>query len=130
MSNNPVVGRSDTITRSGDAPEVSNLDLFMEFLNCVMAKDFRQAITLAKQILESEPNNAQIRDFLPLLNDADHMKSAGVFHSVTDDSDSELVEEEDAESDLMTSSTDSSDGFDYTTSDSDSPRCRKKIHGS
>ncbi|CAH8664606.1 unnamed protein product, partial [Schistosoma margrebowiei] len=80
---------------ANDTTEVSNLELFLEFCNCVMSKDFRQAINLAKQILESEPNNSQIHDFLPLLNEADYMKTAGVFHSITDDSDTESDEDDD-----------------------------------
>ncbi|CAH8670794.1 unnamed protein product [Schistosoma bovis] len=114
-----------------ETTEVSNLELFLEFSNCVMSKDFRQAINLAKQILQSEPNNSQIHDFLPLLNEADYMKTAGVFHSLTDDSDTESEEDDDDNSHLNTSTdTDSSDDFDYTSSDSDSYRCLKKLHGS
>ncbi|CAH8588475.1 unnamed protein product [Schistosoma turkestanicum] len=116
---------------STDSPEVSNLELSMEFINCVMSKDFRQAINLAKQILELEPNNPQIQDFLPLLNEADYMKTAGVFHSLTDDSNTESEEDDDTGSHLNTSTdTDSSDEFDYTSSDSDCCRSTKKKHGS
>ncbi|KAH9592055.1 hypothetical protein MS3_00004115 [Schistosoma haematobium] len=105
---------------ANETTEVSNLELFLEF-----------TINLAKQILQSEPNNSQIHDFLPLLNEADYMKNAGVFHSLTDDSDTESEEDDDDDSHLNTSTdTDSSDDFDYTSSDSDSCRCLKKLHGS
>nr|CAH8873112.1 unnamed protein product [Trichobilharzia regenti] len=129
MSKYPIIGCSDVNARDINATKASNIDLFLEFLNCVMNKDFRQAINLAKQILELEPDNNNIREFLPLLNDADHMKSAGFFHSFTDDSDSEHEDSEDTDSDLQASSTDSSDEFGYTSSDSDSPRNNKKTHG-
>uniref|UniRef100_A0A3Q0KQE5 TPR_REGION domain-containing protein n=1 Tax=Schistosoma mansoni TaxID=6183 RepID=A0A3Q0KQE5_SCHMA len=130
MSETPTMKHLN-IVNADETPEVSNLELFLEFINCVMSKDFRQAINLAKQILESEPNNSQIQDFLPLLNEADYMKTAGVFHSVTDDSDTESEGVDDDNSYLSTSTdTDSSDDLDYTSSDSDSYRCRKKVHGS
>ncbi|KAK4474829.1 hypothetical protein MN116_001945 [Schistosoma mekongi] len=130
MPKTPMIKSLDKIN-SNDVCEVSNLDLFLEFTNCVMSKDFRQAISLAKQILEFEPNNSYIQDFLPLLNEADYMKTAGVFHPVTDDSDTDSEQSDDSDGYPNTSTdTDSSNEFDYTSSDSDCYHGRKKRHGS
>ncbi|TNN14243.1 hypothetical protein EWB00_002453 [Schistosoma japonicum] len=117
MSQTPAMKSPDKIN-SNDVCEVSNLDLFLEFTNCVMSKDFRQAINLAKQILEFEPNNSRIQEFLPLLNEADYMKTA----------DSEQIDDSDSYTNTSTD-TDSSDEFDYTSSDSDRHHGRKKLHG-
>jgi len=72
------------------------------FLSAVMRKSYGEALTLANQILEIEPNNRVVEEFVPVLKEiiAEEEKQSGDLMS-TSDSDSsarsESEEEEDEE---------------------------------
>ncbi|THD24393.1 hypothetical protein D915_004806 [Fasciola hepatica] len=113
---------SSVVNSRGDMSSDGSLELFLEFLNCIMTQDFSQALILCRQILETEPENKEAREFLPLLVEADRMKSTGFFHSyhTPEDSGTSDVEEEDNSEQDESSSSDSSESFEYSSSDSDS----------
>ncbi|KAG5443923.1 hypothetical protein CSKR_100826 [Clonorchis sinensis] len=110
----------------GDMNAEPNLDLFMEFLNCVMGQDFGQALVLCKQLMEVEPGNQVVREFLPLLSEANTMKENGYFHAETDSEDYFSESDRDEENDSTQSSSSSSESYEYSTSDSDSHGGRRK----
>ncbi|KAA0201042.1 hypothetical protein FBUS_03483 [Fasciolopsis buskii] len=116
------------VNSRGDMSTEGSLELFLEFLNCVMTQDFSQALILCRQILETEPENKEAREFLPLLVEANQMKSTGFFHSyhTPEDSGTSDVEEDDVDDEEESSSSDSSDSFEYSSSDSDSYSGKKK----
>ncbi|KAF8563304.1 hypothetical protein P879_11726 [Paragonimus westermani] len=128
MSREPSLSCSCGTATNEDAHRDTHLDLFIEFLNCVMEQNFSQALLLCRQILEVEPENQDVKDFFPLLTEAEHMKSTGYFHtsntSSADDSDSDTADEQD--SSKTSSSSESSDCFEYSTSDSESYGGRSK----
>ncbi|CAL8101021.1 unnamed protein product [Calicophoron daubneyi] len=109
-----------TTSANGTAPPEGSLELFLEFLNCVMNQDFAQALVLCRQILEVEPENEEAKQFLPLLTEANHMKSTGFFQPRSQSVSSESDMERDNHREEESTSSDSSDDFDYSTTDSDS----------
>lgn len=111
--------RSIFCANSNNCSRNVSLELSMEFLSCVLSRDFDQALVLCRQILESDPENQDARNFLPLLQEASHMKSTGYFHLSSDESDSSDNEEEHNKHGDESSS-DSSDSLEYSSSDSDS----------
>ncbi|VDP68048.1 unnamed protein product [Echinostoma caproni] len=111
----------------GDMSSEGSLELFLEFLNCIMTQDFSQALILCRQILETEPENKEAREFLPLLVEANHMKSTGFFHSYhTPEESSATEDEEDYEDEQESSSSDSSESFEYSSSDSEGYSGKRK----
>ncbi|VDM36147.1 unnamed protein product [Hydatigera taeniaeformis] len=98
-------------------------ELLLEFLDSVMFKRFDAALMLCQKIIEAEPDNYEARAFLPMLEEANALKSSGYFNpldvsSSTDSGDSSGEESEHKKERHDSSS--SSDEWDYSTTTSDS----------
>ncbi|CAH8468066.1 unnamed protein product [Dicrocoelium dendriticum] len=108
---------------NNEATSSEALDLLMEFLNCVMAKDFRQAYTVGQKVLEIEPENKEVKAFLPLISEALKIKLSGIFHQDVDsENDNENLEEEETaeeEEEESTSNSSSSSSESDSSSSSD-----------
>lgn len=123
------------MSTSGDKPlshsdsEPSNSgasnELLLEFLDSVMYKRFDAALMLCQKIIEAEPDNYEARAFLPMLAEANTLKSTGYFNPLDVESSSgsggSSAEESEHRKERRESSS-SSDEWDYstTTSESDS----------
>ncbi|VDL61142.1 unnamed protein product [Hymenolepis diminuta] len=100
-------------------------ELLLEFLDSVMYKRFDASLLLCQKIIEAEPDNYEARAFLPMLEEANILKSTGYFTPLDVETSSESSESSIEESERRRErreSSSSSDEWDYstTTSDSDS----------
>nr|CDS28836.1 expressed conserved protein [Hymenolepis microstoma] len=98
-------------------------ELLLEFLDSVMYKRFDAALLLCQKIIEAEPDNYEARAFLPMLEEANILKSTGYFTPLDVETSSESSESSAEESEHKRDRRESSSSFDewdYSTTTSDS----------
>ncbi|KAM3174390.1 hypothetical protein ACTXT7_010630 [Hymenolepis weldensis] len=98
-------------------------ELLLEFLDSVMYKRFDASLLLCQKIIEAEPDNYEARAFLPMLEEANTLKSTGYFTPLdveTSSVSSESSVEESERRRERRESSSSSDEWDYSTTTSDS----------
>ncbi|VDD82422.1 unnamed protein product [Mesocestoides corti] len=98
-------------------------ELLLEFLDSVMYKRFDVALRLCRKIIDEEPDNYEAHAFLPMLEEAQSLKSTGYFNpldvSSSEESEGSNREENERKRERRISSS-SSEEWDYSTTTSDS----------
>lgn len=91
-------------------PRKAPTELLMEFVDCLMKKDFQNADKLCKMILLYEPDNPEALSFKPLIEEKIQLDEAAALEdSDDDDSDDSDEDSDDDDSDDSDESTDDSE---------------------
>lgn len=82
-----------------EGPTRAPNELLMEFVDCLLQRDYSTADKLCRMILMFEPDNPEALQFRPLIVERLRMEEEGMFQSSSEDEDSEEDSDSDEDSD-------------------------------